>query len=168
MSLGQFLADPTYPSYGVTMKQVWVKAATCSVTPATTCGAELPTLITAMPEPRSISELPSTSTSTPPPARSMNTGNVVPTPAETAALRAAKSSRERGPGNSVTIRRSCGNSVAIVGLSAVRDMRYSFVVASLVVHTSQSAAIDRGATCRMWRTFSAEMSNLSLQRAPSN
>ena len=51
-----------------------MKAATCSVTPATTCGAALPTLVTAMPEPKSISELPSTSSSTPPPARAMKTG----------------------------------------------------------------------------------------------
>jgi hypothetical protein len=40
----------------------------------------LPTLTTAMPEPRSISELPSTSTITPPPARSTKTGSVVPMP----------------------------------------------------------------------------------------
>ena len=50
------------------MKQVWVKAATCSCTPRTTDGAALPTETTAMPEPRSISELPSASTMTPPPA----------------------------------------------------------------------------------------------------
>src|SRR6478735_4717746 len=62
------------------MKQVWVKRSTCSRTPSTTCGAALPTPTTAIPEPRSISELPSTSTSTPPPARSTNTGRTVPTP----------------------------------------------------------------------------------------
>src|SRR3954449_2527522 len=98
----------TYPSYGVTMKQVWVKASTCSCTAATTRGAALPTLTTAMPAPRSMSELPSTSTSTPPPARSTNTGRVLPTPADTVAARRAASSRERGPGISVTSRRSCG------------------------------------------------------------
>ena len=60
----------TYPSYGPTMKQVWVKAATWAWTAATTSGAELPTLVTAMPDPRSMNELPSTSTRTPPAARS--------------------------------------------------------------------------------------------------
>ena len=50
------------------MKQVWVKAATWSVTRRTTSGALLPTLVTAMPLARSISEFPSTSTITPPPA----------------------------------------------------------------------------------------------------
>src|SRR4051794_29961051 len=79
------------------MKQVCVKASTCSRTAATTLGAALPTLTTAMPAPRSISELPSTSTSTPPPARSMNTGSVVLTPADTVAARPAASARERGP-----------------------------------------------------------------------
>ena len=39
----------TYPAYGVTMKQVWVKAATWSVTALTTAGAALPTETTAMP-----------------------------------------------------------------------------------------------------------------------
>jgi hypothetical protein len=48
------------------MKHVWVKACTCSVTAATTDGALLPTVVTAMPEPKSISELPSASTTTPP------------------------------------------------------------------------------------------------------
>src|SRR3954462_14362869 len=67
------------------MKQVWVKAPTWSRTAATTRGEELPTLTTAMPAPRSISELPSTPTSTPPPARSPNTGRVLPTPADTVA-----------------------------------------------------------------------------------
>ena len=84
------------------MKQVWVKRAACSATAETTRGAALPTLVTAMPEPRSISELPSTSTSTPPPARSTKTGSAVPTPAGTADVRRAISSIERGPGMSVT------------------------------------------------------------------
>src|SRR3954470_17720658 len=56
------------------MKQVCVKARVCSITRSTTCGALLPTLATAMPEARSISELPSASTRTPPPAASTNTG----------------------------------------------------------------------------------------------
>ncbi len=50
------------------MKQVWVNSATCFCTPATTSGFALPTVVTAMPEPMSISELPSTSRRTPPPA----------------------------------------------------------------------------------------------------
>jgi hypothetical protein len=53
------------------MKQLCVNAATCSVTAETTAGAQLPTLTTAMPEPKSISEFPSTSITTPPPARWM-------------------------------------------------------------------------------------------------
>ena len=63
-------ATATYSSYGVTMKQVWVKSATCCCTAATTRGAELPIVVTAMPDPKSISWLPSTSTTMPPPARS--------------------------------------------------------------------------------------------------
>ena len=65
------------------MKQVWVNAATCACTRLTTSGAALPTVVTAMPEPRSISELPSTSWSTPPPAAVTKTGRVVPTPSAT-------------------------------------------------------------------------------------
>src|SRR6478735_2427979 len=90
------------------MKQVWVNAATCSDTAAATLGAALPTLVTAIPEPKSISEFPSTSTRTPPPARSMNTGNAVLTPADTTELRRANNSRERGPGSSVTMGRPGG------------------------------------------------------------
>src|SRR4051812_15819011 len=106
------------------MKQVWVNAATCSRTASTTAGAALPTLTTAMPEPRSISELPSTSTSTPPPARSTNSGTVVPTADETAAVRRAMSSRERGPGSSVTSRRCCGSAAADVSTSVIATSRY--------------------------------------------
>ena len=65
-----FSQTATYSSYGVTMKQVWVKSATCSCTRSTTRGAALPTVVTAMPEPKSISWLPSTSTRMPPAARS--------------------------------------------------------------------------------------------------
>jgi hypothetical protein len=61
-------ATRTYASYGVIMKQVCVKDCTCSATAAATRGALLPTVVTAMPEPKSIRELPSTSTMTPPPA----------------------------------------------------------------------------------------------------
>src|ERR671916_652977 len=88
------------------MKQVWVKAATCAWTAATTSGAAWPTLVTAMPEPRSMKEWPSTSTTTAPAARSTYTGRTLPTAEVTAAARRAASSRERGPGSSVTRRRS--------------------------------------------------------------
>ena len=44
------------------MKQVWVKSATCAATAAVTSGWAWPTEVTAMPEPRSMSWLPSTST----------------------------------------------------------------------------------------------------------
>lgn len=60
-------ATATYDSYGVTMKQVWVNSATCARTASTTRGAELPMVVTAMPEPRSMSRLPSTSSMMPPP-----------------------------------------------------------------------------------------------------
>ena len=59
-------ATATYPSYGVIMKQVWVKLAACSATAETTRGDELPIVVTAMPEPRSMSRLPSTSSTMPP------------------------------------------------------------------------------------------------------
>src|SRR5437868_1371466 len=91
------------------MKQVWVNSATWAVTRSTTRGAELPTLVTAMPEPKSISELPSTSTTTPPPAWVMKTGRVVPMPGGTAACLRVSSSCDLGPGISVTRRRSCGS-----------------------------------------------------------
>src|SRR6478735_1535742 len=89
------------------MKQVCVNAATCSCTAATTRGALAPTLVTAMPEPRSMSWLPSTSTTMPPSARSANTGMVVATPAATAACLRAISRRETGPGISVWRSRCC-------------------------------------------------------------
>ena len=63
-----------------------MNASACSVSLRTTDGAALPTLVTAMPEPRSISELPSTSTITPPPAAVTNTGSIVPTPSATCCL----------------------------------------------------------------------------------
>ena len=62
------------------MKQVWVNSATCAATASTTRGDALPMVVTAMPEPRSISRLPSTSSTMPPPARAAYTGMVVPMP----------------------------------------------------------------------------------------
>ena len=84
------------------MKQVWVNLAACSATRADTRGAALPTETTAIPEPKSIRELPSASTITPPPASVTNTGSTVLTPRATARSRLAISSREMGPGISVT------------------------------------------------------------------
>ena len=56
-----------------------------------------------MPEPKSISELPSTSTSTPPPAAVMNTGRTWLSPRATLRWRALEAARARpGPGISVT------------------------------------------------------------------
>ena len=57
------------------MKQVWVNWRDLLPDPLDYPGRALPTETTAMPEPKSISELPSTSTSTPPPAAVMNTGS---------------------------------------------------------------------------------------------
>src|SRR5215467_3297595 len=91
------------------MKQVWVNLAVCSRTRSVTRGALLPTETTAMPEPKSMSELPSASTSTPPPAAVMNTGRMLLTPRATARSRRASSSREAGPGISVTRRRCWGS-----------------------------------------------------------
>ena len=100
-------ATATYCSYGVTMKQVWVKSATCARTASTTRGAELPMVVTAMPEPKSMSRLPSTSSTIPPAARAANTGIVCPTLCDTAAARRLVSSSDAGPGISVTRWRLC-------------------------------------------------------------
>jgi hypothetical protein len=56
----------TYDSYGATMKHVWVNRSTCAFTASTTSGALLPTLVTAIPEAKSIHSRPSVSTSVPP------------------------------------------------------------------------------------------------------
>src|SRR5947209_988633 len=63
--------------------------------------------MTAMPAPRSIRRLPSTSSMIPPLASATKTGSVVPTPLGTARVRRAQSSRERGPGISVRNIRRC-------------------------------------------------------------
>src|SRR3954470_19800808 len=101
------------------MKQVWVKSATCSCTRDTTRGAAFPTDTTAIPEPKSISWLPSTSTMIPPPARSTYTGNVVPTPDDTAAFLRACNSTDRGPGIAVASTRFCSTVMrsSLVGCS---------------------------------------------------
>ena len=56
----------TYSSYGLIMKHVCVKSAACAATAAVTSGALAPTDVTAMPDPRSMSTLPSTSSMTAP------------------------------------------------------------------------------------------------------
>ena len=82
--------------------------AACSATRAATRGAALPTETTAIPAPKSIRELPSASTMTPPPASVTNTGSTVLTPRATARSRLASRSRETGPGISVTRLRRWG------------------------------------------------------------
>ena len=84
-----------------------MKSATWARTASITRGAELPMVVTAMPEPKSISRLPSTSSTIPPAARAANTGMVMPTPADTAAARRLVSSSDAGPGISVTRWRLC-------------------------------------------------------------
>src|SRR3954453_13762465 len=106
----------------MTMKQVWVNAATWSCTPATTAGAALPTVVTAIPEPKSMKLLPSTSTTTPPPARSTYTGSDEPTPADTAAERRACSACERGPGIAVLTMRCCGSGGTDIGCLSSADV----------------------------------------------
>src|SRR5450755_1207837 len=90
------------------MKQVCVKRVTCSITRLTTSSALLPTDVTAIPEPKSISELPSASTTIPPPAAVTNTGRTWLSPRATLRCLRSSSAREAGPGMSVTIRRCCG------------------------------------------------------------
>ena len=53
-------------------------------------------------------ELPSTSTMIPPPAFSTRTGNDIPSPADTAALRRSINACDFGPGIAVTNFLSCG------------------------------------------------------------
>ena len=61
-----FSQTATYSSYGLTMKQVWVKSAICFDTASMIRRLPLPTVVTAMPDPKSISWLPSASTRMPP------------------------------------------------------------------------------------------------------
>src|SRR5918992_1288982 len=79
---------------------------------STTRGAEFPTFSTANPAPKSMNRLPSASSTMPPWARCTNTGTVLNTALGTAASRRASNSRDRGPGISVTRRRSWGMSTA--------------------------------------------------------
>src|ERR1700750_2189506 len=101
------------------MKQVWVNLAACSATRADTRGAALPTDTTAIPDPKSIRELPSASTITPPPASVTNTGRTWLTPRATARSRRASSSRETGPGISVTRCLRCGSRASSPGTCSV-------------------------------------------------
>ena len=104
-------ASSTYGSLIVTCMHVWVNRSSCARTASTTAGAELPTFSTARPAPRSISWLPSTSWMIAPEAAWVKIGAVEAMPLGTAAFRRSNSSRERGPGISVTMRRSCARSI---------------------------------------------------------
>ena len=68
-------------------------------------------MVTAIPEPRSMKRLPSTSSRIPPAARAQNTGMVTPTARETEATRRLASSVELGPGMAVTSLRVCSTTV---------------------------------------------------------
>src|SRR5664279_2921081 len=95
------------------MKQVCVNRATWACTASTTRGAAFPTDVTAIPDPKSMSWLPSASTTIPPPARSTYTGKVVPTPEATATLLRSCNATERGPGIAVFSTRCCGTDIAL-------------------------------------------------------
>ena len=99
-------------SYSVTMKQVWVKAASWAATRSATSLLLAPREVTAMPEAKSIRRLPSTSSMMPPSARVTKTGSVMPKPLVTCAVRSACSSVERGPGMAVARWRVCGRVAA--------------------------------------------------------
>jgi hypothetical protein len=114
------------------MKHVWVNAASCSDAWRTTFASAWPTEVTAMPEPKSMSWLPSTSARTAPEARVMKTGSVVETPRATTLLRRSNSSRDFGPGTSVTRRRSCVSSfMACIYLTGSSDKHGGAVIRSL-------------------------------------
>jgi hypothetical protein len=130
----------TYSSYGVTMKQVWVNRAACALTRSTTRGAALPADTTAMPEPKSISELPSASTRTPPPAAVTKTGSTWLTPRATLCCRRWSSSRDAGPGISVTTRRSWGSPGPPTGATAETSGTGAFMMPTLRL----PARISRG------------------------
>src|SRR5688572_4344606 len=109
------------------MKQVWLNRSSWAWVAATTSGWAWPMLITAMPEPMSISWLPSTSTRIAPSARSTKAGRIVPTPGGTAAVRRASISLDRGPGTSVTSLRSCVTMRRSVGAARTPGMTTLFV-----------------------------------------
>jgi hypothetical protein len=107
------------------MKHVCVKWVTASWTAATTRGFEAPTEVTAMPVPKSMKVLPSTSRITPPSASAAYTGIVEAMALETAFERRAASSVERGPGTGPTSRRTCSRrgevGVVMVFFTPARD-----------------------------------------------
>src|SRR5712692_660704 len=92
---------------------VWVKRSSCSRMASVTATEVLPTFRTAMPAPRSISWLPSTSRRIAPEAASTNTGVDEPSPPGTAARRRCSNAREFGPGISVASLRSCLISISV-------------------------------------------------------
>src|SRR6185503_12819214 len=104
-------ASSMYGSLAVTWKQVCVSRSTCRCTAATTSGAAWPTFRTEIPVARSISRLPSTSSTIAPDARAVTTGWRFATPVGTASVRRANHSVLLGPGTSVTSLRSCGMSM---------------------------------------------------------
>jgi hypothetical protein len=69
-------ATSRYPSYSVTRKQVCVKRAACAAIAATTAGCDAPTLVTAIPDAKSMSWFPSASRRIAPDADSMKIGSV--------------------------------------------------------------------------------------------
>ena len=76
-------------------------------------------MVTAIPDPRSMNRLPSTSSMMPPAARATNTGMVTPTPRDTAATRRFDSSVDTGPGIAVTSLRLCSTVLSSMVLTAV-------------------------------------------------
>src|SRR5437870_9439389 len=87
--------------------QVCVKRSSCSRIASVTATEEFPTFSTAMPAPRSISWLPSTSRRIAPDAASTKIGVDEPRPFGTAARRRSSIARDLGPGISVASLRSC-------------------------------------------------------------
>src|ERR671918_2031131 len=148
-------ARATYGSFSVTWKHVCVYAAACSRIASTTAGWALPPFRTASPAPKSISRFPSTSSTIAPEARSTNTGTVLNTAFGIAALRRAISSRERGPGMSVTRRRSWGSSMGSIFQSAAPDSRRARSKRSSAVCTVRptEVAVRLGSPLALYGTY---------------
>lgn len=70
----------------------------------------------------------------------MKTGNAVLTPAETTLLRRANSSRDLGPGSSVTSRRSCGRSVDAGPVTVVEADVVGSVAVMVLLFSDRSPA----------------------------
>ena len=135
-------ASAIYPSKPVTWKQVWVKRRTCSVTASTTKGALDPTFSTAIPAPRSMNELPSTSTTMPPYARSAKIGIVAPTLAGTDAFLRAASSSDRGPGMAVRTSRTWGTSADSNTITTCRSGEHAALRGSFLASSRSSSSLE--------------------------